>query len=96
MDNFRALPGLGVSGFVQGRSLLLGNTRLMTQHAIDLEPLRQDTAAMLRAGQTVSFLAETAPRPKLLAVLGFCRHGQAGWTARRCNACRQWDCAPSC
>lgn len=71
VENFRALPGRGVSGAVQGRSLLLGNARLMTEHAVDLRPLQQEAAAMMQAGQTVSFLAETAPRPGLLAVLGF-------------------------
>jgi Cu+-exporting ATPase len=65
VTDFRALPGLGCSGVTGGRSLLLGNARLMKMHGIAAVP----PAAM--DGQTVSFLAETAPDPGLLAVLGF-------------------------
>jgi Cu+-exporting ATPase len=65
VTDFRALPGLGCSGTIGGRALLLGNARLMETHGIAAEPPRE------MDGQTVSFLAETAPAPKLLAVLGF-------------------------
>jgi Cu+-exporting ATPase len=67
---FKALAGMGVSGTVGGRSLLLGNVRLMTDHGIDLAPLASAAAAMAEQGQTVSFLAEDAP-PRLLAALAF-------------------------
>ncbi|WP_204848357.1 heavy metal translocating P-type ATPase [Rhodopila globiformis] len=69
--DFRALPGLGVAGTVGGRSLILGNARLMQDNGIGLDALSPDAAAMAESGHTVSYLAETAPAPRLLAVLGF-------------------------
>jgi len=68
VDDFRSLAGLGVSATVAGRSLLLGNARLMEQFRIPLEALKPDAEAMEAAGQTVSFLAEPG---RVLAVLGF-------------------------
>jgi P-type Cu+ transporter len=69
--NFRALPGLGVAGSIGGRALILGNARLMQDNGIALDTLAQDAAAMAECGHTVSYLAETAPGSRLLAVLGF-------------------------
>jgi P-type Cu+ transporter len=66
---FRALAGRGVSAEVGGRRLILGNARLMEDHAIALDAV--DTAAMTEAGLTVSYLAETEPAPRLLAAFGF-------------------------
>jgi Cu+-exporting ATPase len=66
--NFRTLAGLGVTGTVGGRTLLLGNARLMAEHGIALDALEPEARAMAAAGQTVSFLAEPG---RLLAVLGF-------------------------
>jgi Cu+-exporting ATPase len=65
---FRTLAGLGVTGTVGGRTLLLGNARLMAEHGIALDALRLDAEAMASAGQSVSFLAEPG---QALAVLGF-------------------------
>jgi Cu+-exporting ATPase len=68
VQDFRALPGLGVTGIVNGRTLLLGNARLMHQHNVALDALKPDAEAMAGSGQTVSYLAEPG---HLLAVLGF-------------------------
>ncbi len=69
--SFRALPGRGVSGIVSNRTLLLGNARLMAENVIPLDSLTADALAMAGSGQTVSFLAESSPDKRLLAVLGF-------------------------
>jgi Cu+-exporting ATPase len=71
VQEFRALPGLGVSGTVGGRLLLLGNARLMAEHGVALDTL--EAAAMTAAGQTVSYLGKNNPgQPgRLLGVLGF-------------------------
>ncbi len=66
--DFRTLPGLGVTATVGGRTLLLGNARLMAERGIALDALELDAEAMAAAGQTVSFLAEPG---RALAVLGF-------------------------
>jgi P-type Cu+ transporter len=65
---FRTLPGLGVTGTVAGRVLLLGNARLMAEHGVAVDTPETDAAAMAAAGHTVSYLAEPG---RLLAVLGF-------------------------
>jgi P-type Cu+ transporter len=71
---FRAMAGLGVSGVVGGRSLVLGNARMMAEHGIALEALAVD-------GQTVSFLAEVAPERRLLATLAFADQVKPGAAA---------------
>jgi Cu+-exporting ATPase len=68
VEDFRTLPGLGVTATAGGRTLLLGNARLMEQHGVALDALKMDADAMAASGQTVSFLAEPN---RLLAVLGF-------------------------
>jgi Cu+-exporting ATPase len=59
---FRAMPGLGVAATVEGRSLILGNARLMAENGIE---------SASDSGQTVSFLAEIAPHRRLLGTLTF-------------------------
>jgi Cu+-exporting ATPase len=78
---FRALAGLGVSGTVQGRSLLLGNARLMKDNGIALDALAEAATSMASAGQTVSFLAEAAPDKRLLAAFGFADQVKPGAAA---------------
>ena len=68
---FRALAGRGVAATVEARALLLGNRRLLDESGIAPGELA-DTAATLEAqGRTVSWLAETAPMPRPLGLLGF-------------------------
>ncbi|WP_090564050.1 heavy metal translocating P-type ATPase [Belnapia rosea] len=62
---FRALPGRGVSGMVEGRTLLLGSPRLLAESGAD--------AAGLAAAETFTpaWLIEAGPQPRVLALLGF-------------------------
>jgi len=59
---FRALPGRGVMAEVEGRSLIFGNRRLLEENGI---VARDDP------GQTVAWLAETAPSPRVLGHIVF-------------------------
>jgi len=59
---FRALPGRGVWAEVEGRSLIFGNRRLLEENGI---VARDD------AGQTVAWLAETAPLRRVLGRIAF-------------------------
>ncbi|HBK04537.1 MAG TPA: copper-transporting ATPase, partial [Acetobacteraceae bacterium] len=68
VSDFRTVPGLGVSGIVAGRELLLGNAGMMAERGIALGALAEEAAAMAQAGDSVSFLAEPS---HVLAVLGF-------------------------
>ncbi|HYD98062.1 MAG TPA: heavy metal translocating P-type ATPase, partial [Alphaproteobacteria bacterium] len=66
-----ALPGRGVGGIVEGRTLRLGSRRLIDELGLDAAPLAERAAALQAAGRTVSWLAETAPQPRLLGLLAF-------------------------
>jgi Cu+-exporting ATPase len=66
-----ALPGRGVAATVEGRSLRLGSRRLMGELGVDLGVLAGRAADLEADGRTVSWLAEAAPRPRLLALLAF-------------------------
>jgi Cu+-exporting ATPase len=69
---FRDLAGRGVSGMVGGRSIVLGSRRLLA--GAELTPadaLAARAAALEASGRTVSWLAETAPCPRVLGCLAF-------------------------
>ncbi len=61
----RALPGRGVGGTVEGRSLRLGSARLMAELGLDAAP------APAGETRTVSWLAEAGAAPRLLGLLAF-------------------------
>jgi Cu+-exporting ATPase len=54
---FESLTGLGISGTVEGRSVLLGTDRLLSQQGIDPAPLAGSADALRGEGQTVMFIA---------------------------------------
>jgi P-type Cu+ transporter len=56
-SHFESLTGLGVSGTVEGRQVLLGNRRLLETHRIDVTALTTDADRLRAEGQTVMFLA---------------------------------------
>ncbi|MEI7711271.1 MAG: heavy metal translocating P-type ATPase [Rhodospirillales bacterium] len=61
--DFRAVPGRGVTGSVNGRALAMGNRRLMTDLAIAVDAA-DDTG-------TGAWLAETGVAPRLLGFFAF-------------------------
>ncbi len=68
---FRALPGQGVSGSVQGRALLFGTEALVRGAGIEASGLAQAAAALAEAGNTVSWLGESGAAPRLLGLVAF-------------------------
>lgn len=56
-ERFRALPGLGVEGVVEGRSILAGNRRLLEERQVDPAPLASRAAAEEASGTLCLFLA---------------------------------------
>ncbi len=60
-----ALPGRGVAARIGNRRLILGNARLMQEQGLDIG------AFSLTGNGTRSYLAETAPEPRLLAAFDF-------------------------
>ena len=70
----QALPGRGVHGRVQGRSLWLGSARLLAEQGLDPGPLAAPAQALQAHGRTVSWLigAPTdATAPELIGLLAF-------------------------
>ena len=57
MIQFRTLKGLGVSGIIDGATVLLGNRTLMQQYQIDTELAERDFEAESAKGATTVFLA---------------------------------------
>jgi Cu+-exporting ATPase len=67
----QAVAGRGLSARVAGRELRLGSTRWMAELGVAPGPLAEAAARAQLAGQTVSWLAEVAPAPRLLGLLAF-------------------------
>ncbi|HET8727028.1 MAG TPA: heavy metal translocating P-type ATPase [Alphaproteobacteria bacterium] len=68
---FKALAGRGVSGNVDGRSVLLGAKRLMVENGLVDEGLETEAAMLETSGRTVSWLAEVAPERRVLGLVVF-------------------------
>jgi P-type Cu+ transporter len=67
-EGFESSTGIGVRGKVGGRVLALGNTALMTQLNIPVEPLKAQAEALRATGASVMFLAVDGQPVGLLAV----------------------------
>lgn len=71
VEHFKNHPGMGVEGQIDGHRYILGNGKLMADLGIDLTPLETEASKAASKGQTVSWLAESAPVPRLLGLLTF-------------------------
>ncbi|MBC9207187.1 heavy metal translocating P-type ATPase [Roseomonas aerophila] len=70
-EAFRALPGRGVEGVVDGRRLVLGSTRVLEENGLQPGPLDTLARAEAAQGHTLSWLIEAGSTPRLLALLAF-------------------------
>jgi len=71
-DAVKAVTGFGSEGVVQGRTLLLGSLRWMTELAVPPGEWQTRAAALQAQGDTVSIMAERTPQGVVaLAVLAF-------------------------
>jgi len=66
--NFQSRPGRGVTGVLEGRTVVLGNRALMQELAIDPTALAQRAEDLQRDGQTVMFVAADGRVAGLLGV----------------------------
>jgi Cu+-exporting ATPase len=57
VGDFQSFTGKGVAGRVEDRQVILGNTALLTEHGISVEPLRSRVEALRAEGQTVMLAA---------------------------------------
>jgi len=67
-SEFRALPGKGITGKVEGHSVTLGNAQLFRDMHINLKPLATEAEALRREGQAVLFVAVEGQLAGLLSV----------------------------
>ncbi|WP_395322417.1 copper-transporting P-type ATPase [Variovorax sp. UC74_104] len=67
-EDFESDSGIGVSGKVGGRLLVLGNTALMAQSGVSVAELKASADAMREGGASVMFLAVEGKPAGLLAV----------------------------
>jgi Cu+-exporting ATPase len=69
LRGFESLTGRGIRAEVDGRSMRIGNRRLMHEGGIDTTSLESEAREMEEQGQTVMWVAETAPDQRLLGLL---------------------------
>ena len=67
-SGFEAIPGHGVRGEVEGRSILLGNIKLMQEQNISLDALREQAATLSDEGKTPMFVAIDGQLGGIIAV----------------------------
>ena len=67
-EGFESSTGIGVRGKVSGRDLAVGNTTLMTQLNVVVEPLKAQAEGLRATGASVMFLAVDGKAAGLLAV----------------------------
>jgi len=67
-EDFDSESGIGVRGQVEGRFLALGNTALMDQLGVEVEPLAEQAEALRAEGASVMHLAVDGRLAGLLAV----------------------------
>lgn len=56
-ENFLSFTGKGAQGVVEGKAVLIGNQKLMTENSISISSLASDVAALQEIGHTVMYLA---------------------------------------
>jgi Cu+-exporting ATPase len=67
-QDFASVTGLGVTGSVDGRAVVLGNARLLEEKGIDAKGLSARAESLRGEGQTVMFLAADGRLAGLLGV----------------------------
>lgn len=68
VKDFEAIPGHGVSAKVDGRSVLIGNLKLMNREQIALGPLEEKSKSLADDGKTPMFIALDGKAAGIVAV----------------------------
>ena len=67
-QHFEAIPGHGIHATVDGRKLLLGNLKLMTQEQVYMGSPEENAKALAAAGKTPMFVAVDGTAAGIIAV----------------------------
>jgi cation transport ATPase len=78
---FDSASGIGVTGDVGGRRVMLGNSALMQQAQVDVTPLRDEAEKLRQEGADVMYLAVDGRSARLLSVSD---------RSRRAHRCSQY------
>ena len=68
VENFIAIPGYGIEVHIEGRSILLGNKKLMLNKNIDLEQLESESDKLALEGKTPMYIALNEKIAGIIAV----------------------------
>jgi len=68
VEGFEAVAGHGVRGTIDGREVLIGNARMLTEREIDLAPFAEATDRHAANGATVSYAAIDGRAAGLIAI----------------------------
>jgi len=71
VENSQALAGRGIAGSVAGRSLALGNRRLLDESGLAMASLAESAQAWEAEGRTLSWLIEQGSAPRILGLFAF-------------------------
>jgi Cu+-exporting ATPase len=66
-ETFKAVPGRGIDALVQGRRVLAGNVKLMTENGIGTQTAEADAKALSASGRTLMYVAVDGRLEALLA-----------------------------
>jgi Cu+-exporting ATPase len=69
--NAHVIAGRGVAAEIDGRSYILGTAKMLGEAGIDVAALAGAAAKFATDGASISYLAETAPARRLIAVFAF-------------------------
>jgi len=69
--NLQAVPGRGLVGEIEGRTLQLGSSRMMQELGLEPGMLRSDAERLQRQGNSVSWLAEAGKEPRIIGLFAF-------------------------
>jgi len=67
-EDFRALPGIGITGRIEDHSVALGNRKLLDQLGIEFAPLEEKAAELSRGAQSAVYVAIDGRAAGLLAI----------------------------
>ncbi len=71
VERSQSLTGRGIAGDLDGRSLALGNRRLLDDNGLQPAGLAETAQAWEAEGRTLSWLIETAPQPRVHGLFAF-------------------------
>jgi P-type Cu+ transporter len=77
LESFEALPGMGVQAKVEGREVIVGNSRLLIERGIDISSLKADLEGYAESGSTPLLVAVDGRTVGLIVVSDTLRRDSA-------------------